>query len=249
MTFEPDPDRDILIRSKEDAWREEAEYDFDLDMAYEALEEQVRETIEGQAVESVRAYLGTYGDAVWARVEANLADARSLLSNGYAGPAITLASTAIELTIRYLVIRPLVQGAFLSDDWAAILTDAIVRDRPGEARAILPAIVAASGLNLDDVTLPDGAVAWGTFTGVITPARNAYVHRAEPVSDSLAARAIECAETLLAGLVGPMASLVGMAWPGNPWHSAYVVAGRTVRSFAPQDPFVKLNRESRPRGS
>ena len=55
MTFNPDPERDIRIESKYDAWREKAEFDFDLDVLYRYIAEQVQEAIEGRSAESARA--------------------------------------------------------------------------------------------------------------------------------------------------------------------------------------------------
>ena len=85
--------------------------------------------------------------------------------------------------------------------------------------------------------LPDGAAAWGVFTGAVTPARNAFVHRADPIEPDLASRAIACARTLLDGLVVPLARRIGMNWPANPWHQAHAVGGLTVQLFAARDPF------------
>lgn len=239
MSFEPDPERNIPIESKWDAWREKAEYDFELDASYEYLAEQIREAFEGRSAESARAYLGTYGDAITERVQRAIDEAEELLAAGHPGPATALAATAVELTVRDLLIRPIVQGAFLSDQWAKILADQIVRDTPGERRRLLPMIAAAWDLDLDEVRLGDGAAAWGVFTGAVTPARNAFVHRAEPVSPELAAKAIECAQTLLEGLVVPLARSVGMNWPANPWHKSYAARGFTINVFQPRDPFSK----------
>ncbi len=213
MTFNRDPERDIRIESKYDAWREKAEFDFDLDVSYGYIAEQVQEAIEGRSAESARAYLETHGAAVKNRVQRTIDEAQDLLSTGHPGAATSLAATAVELTVRDLVIRPIVQGAFLSDQWAAILTDHIVRGAPGEGPRLLPKITAAWDLDLDEVRLPGGASAWGVFTGSVTPARNAFVHGANPVSVEVAAQSIACARALLEGLVGPLVRGVGMTWP------------------------------------
>lgn len=218
---------------------EKAAFDFDLDASHEYIADEIRQAFEGRSVESARAYLGTYGDAVTARVRGAIEEATALLESGHPGPATLLAHTAVELTIGYLVVRPIVQGAFLSDQWAAVLTDQIVRDAPGERGRVLRLIADAWDLRLEDSRLADGASAWGVFTGQITPARNAFVHRAEPVSPELAKRATACAEALLDGLVGPLAKGVGMDWPTHPWKDAYVLGGWSVQSFEARDPFAK----------
>jgi hypothetical protein len=239
MTFDPDLERDVQIESKYDAWLEKAEFDFDLDASYGYIEEQVREAIDGRSEESARTYLGTYGDAVTERVQHTIDEAEALLAAGHPGPATSLAATAVELTVRDLVIRPLVQGAFLSDQWAATLTNHILRGAPGEVRRLLPVIATAWGLDLDEVRLADGAGVWGVFTGPVSQARNAFVHGAEPVAPDLAARAIECARTLLDGLVVPLARRVGMNWPANPWHLAYAAGGLTIQMFEQRGPFER----------
>lgn len=235
MDYEPDPEQ--YIDSQMDAWYEKAAYDFDLDASYEFIEGQVRQAIDGRVADAARAYLGTYGDAVTDRVQRTIEEAQTLLAAGHPGPATALAATAVELTLRDLVIRPLVQGAFLSDQWAAVLTNHILRGAPGEVRRLLPVIATAWDLDLDEVRLPDGASVWGVFTGPVTKARNDFVHSAEPVPPDLAARAIACARSLLEGLVGPLAQRIGMNWPANPWHFAYAVAGITVQIFERRDPF------------
>ncbi len=249
MSFEPDPDFGLEIRTKEDAWREKAAFDFDLDVSYEAIRVAVEQAIEGESIESVRIYLGTYGDTVTTRVRNNLTEANDLLKLGHAGPALTLACSAIELTVRYLVIRPLVQGAFLSNEWAAILTDKIIRDRPGEGRDILPAVVQAWGLDLDAVRLGDGRMAWGVFTGSALPARNRFVHTGESVSSEMAGSSVECAEALLFRLVAAIAERVGLRWPAHPWHVSYRSDAFVIRSFEPLDPFLPVSPVIRPRRS
>ena len=223
--------------ARSEAW-EKAAYDYDLDMSHEYMEEEVRQAFEGRSADSIRAYLGTYGGAVTDRVEGAIKEARDLLAAGHPGPATLLSATAVELIVSHLVIRPIVQGAFLSDQWAAVLADQILRGKTDDMRRLLPIIAAAWNLDLDEVRLPGGGSVWGTFTGSVTPARNAFVHRAEPVSAVLAAQAIECAQALLDGLVVAVAVSIGMNWPANPWHQAYAVDGITVQMFEPRDPFA-----------
>lgn len=235
MSF--DPDYFTQIESSADAYREKAEFDYDLDAAYEALEEQVQEAIEGRSLDAARDYLGTYGDAVTERLRSVIAEAETLLAEGHPGPAIALAATAVEVTVRDLVIRPIVQGAFLSDQWAAILTDQIIRGAPGEGRRLLPVIAKAWDLDLDEVRLADRASAWGVFTGQVSQARNAFVHRADPVPLKVARRGIECATAVLDGLGGALAKGLGMDWPAHPWQEAYRVGGWALRDYEPKSPY------------
>lgn len=216
---------------------EKYEYDAMMDAAHEAFMGQVEETIHEQAQGSARAYLGTYGDAISARIDACLTSARALADGGEHGPAVTSACTAIELTINYLLLRPLVQGAFLSDVWAGILTDAVLNSRAGYQQ-LLPAVAKGWDLDLGAVRLASGAVAWGAFTGEIWPLRRKVVHLGASATEGQTRLAIECAEVLLSGLVKPMAKRLGMGWPEDPWHgpadNRFVPAGHR---FNPANPF------------
>ena len=240
MIWEHDAEPDFEGHS--DVWDKAAE-DFDLDAAHEYLEAEVRQAFEGRSADSTRAFLGTYGDAVTARVEQAIADARALLASGQAGPATTLATTAVELIVGYLVVRPIVQGAFLSDEWAGVLTEQILGGRTDEARRLLPIIAKAWDLDLDKAVLAGDKPVWGYFVGFVVPARNAFVHRAEPVKPEIAKQAIECAEVLLRALVVAVGRSVGMNWPANPWHLAYAVEGFTIQIFEQGDPFVAKGSE------
>jgi hypothetical protein len=93
---------------------------------YDGLEEIFQEGLKSQAKEAVKSYLGRYGDAVDQRVLACITEAKVLLKHGHFGPSLCAAAIAVELMIRFMLVRPLVQGAFLSDEWAGILTDGIV---------------------------------------------------------------------------------------------------------------------------
>lgn len=154
---------------------EKIEYDVMMDNAYDAFMGQVEETIHEQAQGNARTYLGTYGDAISARIDTCLASARAMAVAGEYGPAVTSACTAIELTINYLLLRPLVQGAFLSDIWAGILTEAVMNSRAGYQK-LLPAVAKGWELDLDAVRISGGAGAWGVFTAEIWPLRNKIVH-------------------------------------------------------------------------
>ena len=238
MVDEPDYEPDYDFEADRRAMQyEKYEYDAMMDAAHEAFMGQVEETIHEQAQGSARAYLGTYGDAISARIDACLASAVALADSGEYGPAVTSACTAIELTINYLLLRPLVQGAFLSDVWAGILTDAVLNSRAGY-RELLPAVAKGWDLDLDAVRLASGAVAWGAFTGQIWPLRRKVVHLGMQVGEAQAWMAIECAEVLLSGLVVPAARRLGMGWPDDPWHSPagdiFIPVGNR---FEPADPF------------
>lgn len=49
-------------------------------------------------------------NAISARVEGCLAEAQVLLERGHPGAALTVAVTAIELLVRFMLVRPFVGG-------------------------------------------------------------------------------------------------------------------------------------------
>lgn len=90
------------------------------------------------AVENIRMYLTTYGDAIDERVSSAKEEAEQLLKAGHNGPALTVAVTAIEIILRFFVLRPIVHGAFLSEEWAQILLDRVVSGKTFNDRELLP---------------------------------------------------------------------------------------------------------------
>jgi hypothetical protein len=218
---------------------EKAAFDFDLDVSYEYLAEQVRQAIEDRSAQSARTYLGIYGDAATERVQSAIAEAEDLIRSGHLGSATALAATAVEVTVRELVIRPLVHGAFLSDQWAEVLSDRVIGGRSADDRGLLVLMAKSWDLDLEKVPLRDGGSAWGAFTGSVLPARNLFVHRGDPIDEKVATQAVECATALLNGLMVPLARRFGADWPAKPWHHGQVVDGFSIRTFEPQDPFVR----------
>jgi hypothetical protein len=213
--------------------------DHDIDMSYQYLEEEIERAFEERSADAAGTYLGTFGDAITARVRGAIGEARTLLDTGHPGPALALAATAVELTVRDLIVKSTVQGAFLSSEWATILADQIVRDAPGEPRKLLPLMANAWGLDLNSIKLSGGAAAWGVFTGSVVPARNAFLHRGDPVEPDLALRSISVAEALLDGLGGALAAKVGLLWPEHPWHMARSFGRGVTKAHEPQDPYTK----------
>jgi hypothetical protein len=145
-----------------------------------AQAEFIQETLKNISEDGVRNYLGTYGDAVDARIEHCMKEARMLLTGGFFQSAVVSAVTAIELTIRFLLLRPLMQAAFLSEEWASLLTQRIASGRGSGDREILPQILNFHDIDLNNIKLPGGKALWATITDVVYSTRNKIVHRAEP---------------------------------------------------------------------
>jgi len=114
--------------------------------------------------ENVRAYLGSYGDAISLRIKGCLAEGRELLRDSHFGPAVTLAATGTEITLGFLVLRPLMQGAFLSEEWADILTRRVIAGRFTEDGKLIPRVAAQWGIDLGKLCLTDGKNLWETIT-------------------------------------------------------------------------------------
>ena len=182
------------------------DYDYRQEAAMEAfLEEELRRLAE----EPVFGYLAVHGDAIEARVKRCLAQAQALNDSGHHGAALTRAASGIEVTIRFFLARPLVQGAFLSEDWAELLSQKVLSGRTAEDRELLPAILRNWKIDITNVKLTDGTQAWEQIVRRVRPRRNDYVHKADDASAEDVLLAIECLMTLLSQVVDPLATKLG----------------------------------------
>lgn len=181
-------------------------YDDDYDYAYDAIiEEHLRMLSEDPVID----YLGRYGDAIQERVETCADEARGLLEAGFPGAAVVRATAAIELVIRFFLARPLVQGAFLSEEWAGLLAERILRGRSADDRELLPAILNNWGIDLRAIRLPDGSSLWECVVSRVWPRRNEYVHRGSALTREDAAVAIESLQLLVSEVVEKVAERFG----------------------------------------
>lgn len=167
----------------DDDWWDYARDEYGAGLVADALRE--------QSLEAARWYLATHGDAVDERVQRLLDDARELFAADHFGPALTYAATAAELIVRFLLLRPLIQSAFLSDEWAEILTKRIEQGRSADDRELLPAVARRWDIDLLAVELADGSTVWELVVREMWPTRNRHIHAGEPVPAYAAARAIE----------------------------------------------------------
>ena len=130
--------------------------DYDDLMQDEWLSKYVDEELQRLAEAPVFDYLAHYGDAIEDRVRACVSDARALAAAGFHGAALVRAAAGIEITIRFFLPRPLVQGAFLSNECSRLLSQKVLNGRTADDRDLLPAILRNWGIDLIAVTLPDG---------------------------------------------------------------------------------------------
>jgi hypothetical protein len=244
--LETDPESDIDYDPTEHMTREElAQLEHEAEFAqgeYEAA--LIRDAIRGISKDAARAYLSRYGDAVDARITACLEEARQLVEANHPGPGLTLAATALEIAIRFLLLQPLVQGAFLSERWAAILADRVATGRTAEDRKLLPRILREWSIDVAKVKTPSGVQVWPFFVGPLRGHRDRFVHRADPVSADIAIQAIACAETFRGEVVGAVAKRLGFTLEvTNRWSviPRGTVGGiETFEEFATADPFAEL---------
>lgn len=173
------------------------------------MEAFLAEELERMAVEPAFSYLAANGDAIEARINACRAEAVELLRSGYAGASLVRATSGLELTIRFFLARPLVQGAFLSEGWAALLAGKMFTGQSSKDRDLLPAIVRHWGMDVTAVRLAGGAQAWEAIINRVWPLRNDYVHKGAHCAAADAETAIEALEAMLREIVAPLARRLG----------------------------------------
>lgn len=222
-------------------------YEYELEAQDEAMAAFADETLRETSLSPVRTYLGTYGDAIEERVKQNVNGANALLQSGFPSSALVQAATAVEITIRFLLLRPLVQGAFLYDEWAGILAARIGTGRTAHDRELLPRLLSMWEIDVDSVKLSDERVLWPTITKEVFPVRDRVVHQGETVSPDIANTALECCKLLIDDVVRKIAVELGFTLEktGN-WAEIHQIRsdGRGSKyekrqSFTPASPFQK----------
>lgn len=175
----------------------------------EAIERFIEEQLRELAEAPVFAYLSKYGDAIEARIQLCIEEATELRNAGFFGAALIRSAAAIEIAIRFYLSRPLVQGAFLSDEWAASLSKKVLSGRTAEDRDLLPAILRNWGIDITKVLLGDNSQMWQQVTFRVWPRRNDYVHAGATIEEVDAVLAAEYLAALLNHVVGPIAHRLG----------------------------------------
>lgn len=207
------------------------------------LEEQLREIAEAPVI----AYLSKYGDAIEERIRNCINEAAALRKARFWGASLIRSAAAIEITIRFLIARPLVQGAFLSDNWAALLTKKVLTGRTAEDRDLLPAILRNWDIDVTQVLLPNSCQAWEAILSRVWPCRNDYVHAGGMIEEVDAVLAEECLEALLQHVVEPMAKRFGFTREQT-GHWSVVVSSihpelNPPRRYETDTPFQRNDRE------
>jgi hypothetical protein len=195
--------------------------------------------------ESVRSYLGVYGDALDKRINFLLETAHQLYESSFWGPSLTVSATAIEVMIGYFCIRPIVEGAFLSDLWAGFLAKWVIETRASDQRQILVGILRLWDIAIDSISLADRRPFWGTIQSEVLAKRNRFVHRGDEVSKEEAALGLDCAQLFRREVISRIGDRLGftLAKTGR-WAEIAAESGRRIVKFSPLDPF-----QNRPGGA
>jgi hypothetical protein len=138
--------------------------------------------------------------------------------------------------VRFLLIRPLIQAAFLDEDWAYLLTQRITSGPSIHDRNILPEILRYHDIDVTSVKLSTGSEVWQIVTKVIYPKRNRIVHHGESATLEEAETAVKCAVLLRENVVLPLAKKLGFTLETTDcWHQ--IKTKQLIASFTPRSPF------------
>jgi len=221
------------------------------DVMYEmAMEERYREEYEQELIdiavkelpeENIRSYLGRYGDAIEKRVNKCKKDAAKLLKSRHYGLALVSAVTAIEIISKYFILRPLFEGALLTDKLTAIFLKRVLPREVSRCCELLPSVAKHWKIPLSDLKLSDGNNLWDTLKKDILPKRNAVVHKADELPGKCALIAIDCIDVLMKEVMNPMAKKFRLSrFETGVWHKYVYKNNRGVTaygSYKPSDPF------------
>lgn len=213
---------------------------YEQEAAYDAM---IYDAVENISDSGVQSYLGCNGDAIDARVLGSIKQARELINAGFHQPAVVVATTAIELIVRFFLIRPLIQAGFLSEEWASLLTEHIASGRTDKDRKLLPRILEEHHVDISAVLLEDGRELWQTVIAEVYPKRNRVVHLAEPATEANALLALECAERLRSDVVLPIAERMGFTLDVTGVWCRTKTKGENLTGsayFTVRDPFARV---------
>jgi hypothetical protein len=177
----------------------------------EAMSKFEEEILQETSKESIKTYLGTYGDAITKRIECCLASASKLLSISEYEAALLRAFTGIELIIKFQIILPILHGAILQNQIAEILVSKILFERGKNYNHLLKSIVQLYGINLDIIHFKDGKNLWKTITDTLTAKRNRIIHIGEQCTLEDSELAINCLQKMEKDIVLPIASKLGFS--------------------------------------
>lgn len=201
-------------------WEEaEYQYAYESHLAEIAEEEMIEDSIRKISHGAVQNYLGMYGDAISERVNHCIGEAEKLFERGFTSQALIISITAAEIIIRYFILEPLIQGVFLSDEWASILSKRVISSRSHEHRTLLPHVLESWDIDVEQIKLRNGAILWHILRDRLWHIRNKAVHMGYPVVADDAELGIECVKLLMSEIVNKIACKLGFrVIEGEVWH-------------------------------
>jgi hypothetical protein len=213
---------------------EPTEADFDAaDAAYEDL---IRDSLAAIPIEAAKTYLMRFGDAIDERVQECLRQAESLRAD-FPGASLTLSITSVEIMIRFLLLRPLTQGAFLSEQWAEVLLRRIGMGRTSGDRELLPAVLRNWNVAITDFRISAGKPLWTFLTDSAWPARDRFVHALDPIAAELANEVFEAARTFREQVIGRIATTLGFTLERTGHWCKIQQDSGAFHEVAPETPF------------
>jgi hypothetical protein len=216
------------------------EDDYYYDQWGDALGDMVDQSIREIRDDRIQSYLGTYGDAVQKRIDRCLTEGQRLLTSDFPSQALISSVTATELILRYFILKPILEGAFMSDEWSRILSQRILTHRAARDREILPLALQVWEIDLGSVLLPTGERLWDKFISEVVPLRNNIVHKAASATEEQGQEALACPAILLERVISPLSDRFGFSWSKTRcWHAVQQGIGGAQHSmnFNPVSPF------------
>ena len=214
---------------------EKYDYDAMLDSAYEYETEVIEKGIRAQAEERARAYLSQNGDAVWARIEGALSDSKRLIGV-HPGASLVLSMTAAELTVRFMLLRPLLAGLVIDPALADHLAAEATQGLAGRDRDLLPRVFRAWGIDLIGRKIGKTRDLWPTY-GEMWNVRHGLVHRGDVATLPQAELAFACSNAFVDPLLVTVTRTLVIDWPVARWLQLFDV---------PKDPLAMSAQRERP---
>lgn len=217
-------------------------YDEYGDAAYEFVEASLKDRSE----EAVQVYLGRFGDAIDERIMSILQTSEELLEKGFIEQALIASCTSIEIMIRFMVVRPLVQGAFLSEEWSEILTDRIGSGRADADRKLFPRLLQKWGIDINDFKFMNNELLWNYIHKEMIPKRNQVVHAGITIAKDQAEKAVSAAKLFRNTVIKAIEKRFGFTlettgcWCRTSYEGGSVSDGTYTKGdayFVPESPF------------
>jgi hypothetical protein len=202
------------------------------------IDNAIKDLSEGPIID----YLATYGYAIENRIKNCHEQAKELLKCNFFGPSLILSNTAIELIVRHLLLRPLILGAFLSEEWASILTNRVLQGRTVDDQKLLSNILNSKWkIDVSKIKLNSG-VSFQESLKRTRNKRNQFVHSGEPVEKEDPIAGIEIIDVFFKDIIYPISKRLSFTvevtgkWCESNIENKY---NTFFRKCTPEDPFNK----------